>query len=140
MSWHQAQVQLQDRASHVLLDGRFAEAAPVAALPCLNWFGVWCRERASADEFIPVSEETAISVLERQLIEVAGRCADGWAVYCMRILSRGMVEYYLYSRDASTLEAVSIEMLQYFPEYRIEHEAKDDASWSEYFKYHGAVL
>jgi hypothetical protein len=140
MSWHQAHVQLKDRLAHVLLDGRFAGTAPVAALPCLNWFGVWCREGTSEDEFIAVSEEAAISTLERQLIEVAGQCADGWAVYCMRVLSRGMVEYYLYSRDSSTLEDVSAEMLQYFPEYRIEHEAKDDASWFEYFKYHGAVL
>lgn len=140
MAWHQNQIQLKDRLAHVLVDGRFADTAPITALPCINWFGVWCRENVSEDEFISVKEEDAMSTIERQLIEIAGKKADGWAVYCIRLMSRGLAEYYLYSKDHSTLKDVCTELHKFFPEYRIEHEAKVDASWSEYFKYHEAVL
>jgi hypothetical protein len=140
MAWHQNQIQLQDRLAHVLIDGRFTDAAPIAALPCINWFGVWCREVPSENEFIAANEESAMATIERQLIEISGEKANGWAVYCIRLISRGFAEYFLYSKDPSTLKDVCTELHQFFPEYRIEHEAKLDASWSEYFKYYETIL
>jgi len=132
-------MELQDRTAHVLLDMRFAESAPIAVLPCLNWFGVWFRDTPNEDEYVSASEEAIIVELERQLVQVVGRCADGWAVYCIRIMSRGLAEYYLYSKNAATLSKVVSEMNRDFPEYRIEHEAKADPNWSEYIKYRSAI-
>lgn len=139
MPWQQTEIQLQDRASHVLVDDRFSEMVPVAELPCLNWFGVWFVQPAPEGSYVSPVEEAAFLTLERQLIEIAGHCSNGWAVYCLRLLSRGIVEYYFYSQDRSTLEGVIPEMKRLFPQYRIEHDSKEDVSWSEYSKYLKAV-
>jgi hypothetical protein len=135
MTWRQLEIQLQDRLVHALIDDRFAQTVPIRELPCLNWFGVWFTKPAPQDAFVAPEEEQALLALERRLIEVAGKQAHGWAVYCLRLLSRGIAEYYLYSRDASTLAGVVAEMQQHCPEYRIEHETKDDPPWFEYSKY-----
>src|SRR5262245_50888263 len=135
MTWRQSQVQLQDRKLHMIIDDRFAKAAPVKELPCLNWFGVWFVGPTTEDVFVPPAEEQTFLALERRLIEVAGTLANGWAVYWLRLLSRGIVEYYLYSRDASTLSGVITEMKREYPKYKLEHETRDDAAWSEYSKY-----
>jgi hypothetical protein len=84
-------------------------------------------------------EEAAFLAFERRLIEVAGSLAHGWAVYCFRILSRGIVEFYFYSRDESVLGALAEEFSREYPEYRIEEETFPDATWSEYRKYLATV-
>lgn len=135
MAWRESQIQLQGRLARVLVDNRFAQAAPARELPCLNWFGVWFTKPVPQDAFVAPEEAPHVLALERRLIEVAGKQASGWAVYCFRLLSGGIAEYYLYSRDASTLARVVPEMKRYWPEYRIEHETKDDSQWSEYSRY-----
>ena len=65
--------------------------------------------------------------------------SNGWAVYCIRMLSRGIVEYYMYTRYASTLAGLDAEFKRDYPQYRIEHDTKIDAEWSEYSKYLAAV-
>lgn len=72
MTWLQSQIRLQDRLSHMLIDDRFAKAAPVKELPCLNWFGVWFVGPAAEDVSVPPAEEQTFLALERRLIEVAG--------------------------------------------------------------------
>lgn len=139
MVWHQNQIQLQDRVAHALVDSRFADKAPIAALPCINWFGIWCRETPAEDEYFAANESDTISMIERELIEISSDKANGWAVYCIRLISRGIAEYFLYSKEEATLREVCAELRQRYPEYRIEHEAKRDTSWSEYFKYYGAI-
>jgi hypothetical protein len=139
MTWHGSNIQLQDRPAHVLVDDRFASRTPVAELPCLNWFGVWFVRPTPEDRFVPESEEEAFLDFDLKLIEIAGALSDGWAVYCLRILSRGIVEYYMYARDASTLAGLVAEFKRHYPQYRIEHDTKIDAEWSEYVKYLAAV-
>ena len=135
MAWRQSQIQLQGRLSHVLIDDRFAKAIPVRELPCLNWIGVWLIKPAPTDAFVAPDEEPTFLSVERHLIQVAGSLASGWAVYCIRLLSRGIAEYYLYSRDTATLAGIVAEMKRHAAEYRIEHETKSDPQWSEYSKY-----
>jgi hypothetical protein len=139
MTWRQSQIQLQDRVAHALIDTRFAGTIPVRELPCLNWFGIWFSKPAPVDAYIAPEEEQNLTSLERHLIEIAGDVASGWAVYCLRLMSRGMAEYYLYSRDGSTLAEVAPRLRQHAPGYRIEHETKEDPDWSEYSKYLKAV-
>src|ERR1051326_5538856 len=110
MAWRQSQIQLHDRLSHVLIDDRFAKAVPVRELPCLNWIGVWFVKPAPDDAFVAPDEEQMFVSIERRLIEVAGTLASGWAVYCLRLLSRGIAEYYLYSRDTGTLAGIVAEL------------------------------
>src|SRR5687768_17951107 len=109
MAWRQSQIHLQDRVAHVLIDDRFARSVPVRELPCLNWIGVWFVKPVPDNAFLAPEEEQTFLSVERRLIEVAGALASGWAVYCLRLLSRGVAEYYLYSRDGATLAGIVAE-------------------------------
>ena len=135
MAWRQSQIQLEDGLAHILIDDRFAKSVPVRELPCLNWIGVWLVKPPPHDTFVAPDEEPTFLSVERRLIEVAASLASGWAVYCLRLLSRGIAEYYFYSRDSATLAGIVAEMKRHAPGYRIEHEAKTDSQWSEYSKY-----
>ena len=139
MTWMNGEVKLQDRNAYVSLDSRFEENVPFVELPCINWFGIWARSPTPLDAYFPEDEEKSYLALERRLIEIAGETSDGWAVYCMRVLSRGIAELYFYSKDSATLAKVLTALKAEFPNYRVEHEAKNDQSWSEYFKYLKAI-
>ena len=140
MTWHQSNIQLQDREAHALVDDKFSKSPPKEELPCLNWFGVWFIGPTPANRHVPQAEEEAFAVFERKLIDLAGSHAKGWAVYCIRLLSQGMVEFYMYTRDASTLMGVVSDFKRQFPQYRIEHDTKSDPEWSEYEKYLAAII
>ena len=120
------------RRAELLLDERCLGQAPVRELPVLHWIGVWCRTPVKRDRFIPAEEEATMLRLERELMEIARRVSNGWAVHVMRIVSEGLVEYYFYARAAETLGGVAAELQRSFPEYRIEQDAKPDAEWEEY--------
>lgn len=139
MPWRQSTVQLQDREAHVLVDDRFFAQPPTKELPCLNWFGIWFVGPTPSDRYVPESEEQTFAAFERKLIELAGSHANGWAVYCIRLLSQGIVEFYMYTRDSSTLIGVVPDFKRHFPQYRIEHDTKSDPQWFEYKKYLAAI-
>src|SRR5258708_561406 len=102
MTWLQGDVHLQDRQAHVLVDDRFKVNTPSRELPYINWFGVWFLGPASPDRYVPEPEERSFEAFEKKLIEIARSLSGGWAVYCLRLLSKGIVEFYMYSRDAQT--------------------------------------
>lgn len=139
MTWLQANVRLQDREAHLLVDDRFGANLPKSQLAYINWFGVWFMGPTPPDRYVPESEESTFKALEQRLIQTAGAVSNGWAVYCIRLLSTGIVEFYMYSRDAQTLVGVIPELKKHYPQYRMEHEAKQDSSWSEYTKYLAAA-
>jgi hypothetical protein len=139
MTWRQSSIQLKDRKAHILMDDRFASSPPTQELPCLNWFGIWLIGPTPSDRYVPDQEEQAFAGFERKLIDLAGSHANGCAVYCIRLFSHGIVEFYMYTRDASTLIGVAPDFERHFPQYRIEHDTKSDPDWSEYKKYLAAI-
>lgn len=139
MPWKQAYIELQDRNVHALVDYRFSETAPIAELPCINWIGLWACEPVIGNNYIPENEQHKFKKVEMALIEIAGQQAYGWAVGCIRLLSRGIAEFYFYSKDEETLAQVVPELKKQFPEYRAEFKCKRDETWSEYFKYLSAI-
>lgn len=136
MPWGQKEIQVSNRVANLLLDSRFCDKAPIKELPQIHWFGVWCQRPAPNGRFVAADEEQTLLQLERKLIEVAGRISNGWAVYVMRIMSQGLLEFYLYARDSSTLNGVTDELKKIFPNYRIEHDSQNDSDWAEYSKYY----
>lgn len=139
MTWKQAQIELQDRKVSALVDYRFSETAPIVELPCINWIGLWACEPVIGNFYIPENEQHRFKKVELALIEIAGQEANGWAVGCIRLLSRGICEFYFYSKDEETLAQVVPELKKQFPEYRAEWKPKRDETWSEYFKYLSAM-
>ena len=135
MSWIQASLQLHDRAVHAILDARFSATAPVPELPCLNWIGLWMREAVPENSYVAETKHESFLALEREMIQLAAEISNGWAVYCIRLLSRGIAEYYFYTRDVDTLSRLLPLLKHQHPEYRIERECKTDPAWSEYKKY-----
>lgn len=134
MPWHRKEIRIANRRAELLIDSRFRDQAPISDLPEIFWIGVWCRLPVSRERFVPLEEEPTLLTLERKLIGIAGRKSNGWAVYLMRVLSHGLLEYYFYARDGSTLAGVADELKQSFPDYRLEQESKPDADWVEYKK------
>ncbi|HEY9103141.1 DUF695 domain-containing protein [Chitinimonas sp.] len=135
MPWLQNPIKLKDGLSHVMVDDRFAQVAPLEELGQLNWFGVWFKETPPEGALLHPDEEAAFAELERALVEMAERHANGWAVFCLRVLSYGIAEFYFYSRDAATLADVVDELRTAHPGYRIEHQSKPDESWAAYRKF-----
>jgi len=109
MPWNQKEIQVANRVANLLLDSRFCDKAPINELPQIHWFGVWCQRAVPSDRFVADAEEHTLLHLERKLIEIAGQVSNGWAVYVMRIMSQGLLEFYLYARDSSTLNGVTDE-------------------------------
>ena len=139
MVWRQSNIQLQDRAAHALVDDRFASDPPTQQLPWLTWVGVWFRYETPEGRYISGEEEADFGIFEKRLIELADSLAQGWAVYCLRLLSRGIVEFYFYTRDESTLASLVDRFKLQYPEYRVEKDTFPDTEWVEYKKYLSAV-
>ncbi|GAB3252168.1 DUF695 domain-containing protein [Chitinimonas naiadis] len=135
MSWLQSRLTLKNGPSHIMVDSRFADTAPLEELACLNWFGVWFKQTPTEDTLLHPDEVADFAELERALIETAERHANGWAVYGVRVLSYGIAEFYFYSRDETTLADVVAELRTAHPGYRVEHQAKTDPTWAAYRKF-----
>ncbi len=65
-------------------------------------------------------------------MHLCGQFGRGWAVYVMRIDTRGIREYYFYCGEAATLDLALPSLRKAFPTYRIEFEETTDAAWSRY--------
>ena len=135
MAWRRKAARVDNRRAELLIDLRFRDEAPVPNLPVLHWVGVWCRSPVNRERFIPAEEQRIFLKLERKTIETARRLSQGWAVYVMRLVSEGHVDYLFYARDTATLDGLAAEVKESFPEYRIEQDSRSDSEWAEYIKH-----
>jgi hypothetical protein len=132
MSWQRKDIRIAGRRAELEIDLRFRETAPIQELPELHRVAIHCRTPVHRDEFIPQAEKPELLEAEKQLLEIANRRANGWAVQAMRVVSAGSVEYFFYARSARTLDGVAEELAAAFPGHRIEQESRTDAAWEEY--------
>ncbi len=135
MTWKFFEVRRgEGKKAQVLLDHRFAGSAPVAELPNIGWFGVYCREPARGAYWSP-TEAPALDALEEDLIALAEKFGNGWSVYLQRHSTPGLREYYFYFGDGADLSKVAVALTTKHPGYRIEYETKPDPTWSAYKKW-----
>lgn len=131
MPWSNRPIQIDGRPAQILIDDRFRLTAPIRELPRLACFGVFCRQDPRNGFWHP-DETASLDAIERDLIQLCGTFGRGWAVYIMRIDTRGVREYYLYSGNNSALAQVLPNMKAAHPDYRIEFKETEDAVWNRY--------
>lgn len=131
MAWSHRTTQIGGRPAQVLVDDRFRSEAPIAQLPKLNWFGVYCLGDPGG-AFWPPEETAALDSLEDELIRVCEEFGHGWAAYVMRIDTRGIREYYLYANDSADLASAAVSLRETHPDYRIDFDQKSDLEWERY--------
>jgi hypothetical protein len=115
----------------VPIDDRFHGSLPVRELPRLAWFGVYCRQDPGGGFWHP-GETESLDTIEQDLIRLCEQFGRGWAVYVMRIDTRGIREYYLYCGARAALAQALPSLRAAHPDYRIEFEETTDAEWSRY--------
>ena len=131
MPWSQRTTQIESRPAGVLIDDRFRGSLPVRELPRLAWFGVYCRHDSRGSFWHP-HETASLDSIEQDLIRLCEQFGHGWAVYVMRIDTRGIREYYLYCGGSAALAQALPILRAAHPDYRIEFEETTDAEWSRY--------
>jgi Family of unknown function (DUF695) len=131
MAWLHRTTEIQNRSAQVLIDDRFQDSAPMRELPRLIWVGVYCRNEPGASFWHP-DETAALDAVEDDLIRQCEQFGGGWAVYVMRIDTRGIREHYFYAGDAADLPAAVTALQAAHPEYRIEVDQKVDPEWDRY--------
>ena len=131
MTWKFFEVRTGDKKAQVLLDHRFAGAPPSDSLPNIGWFGVWCQEDPRGAYWAP-TEAPALDALEEDLIALAEKFGNGWAVYLRRHATPGLREYYFYFGEGAELGKVAVALTTKHPGYRIEFETRPDPKWSGY--------
>jgi hypothetical protein len=131
VTWKFFEIRDGEKKAQVLLDHRFAGEPPMDALPHIGWFGVWCREDPKGAYWSP-TEAPILDALEEDLIQLAEKHGNGWAVYLRRYATPGLREYYFYFGDGADLGRVAVALTQKHPGYRIEFERRPDPKWSGY--------
>lgn len=131
MSWTHHLIQIDKRPAQVVFDNQFRSKAPVRQLPRLAWFGVYCRQDPGGGFWHP-DESGRLDAIERDLVRLCGQFGNGWAVYVMRIDTRGIREYYFYSGGSAALNRAPAILQTAHPDYRIEFEERTDADWNRY--------
>ena len=104
MTWRNYQTVLEDRPALVLFDDKFGKQHP-ADVDCLAWFGVYARMDPGTSYWNP-EENAELDAIESSLLRLCDRVSQGEAIYCRRVDTRGIREYYLYCPERAVLAAV----------------------------------
>ena len=131
MSWSHRIVMIGGHPAGVLMDDRFRGSLPVLELPILSRFRVHCL-RDAGPGFWHTDETARLEAIEKELLRLCGRFGDGWAVYVLRIDTRGMREYLFYSGGSAALDRVLSHLQAAHADYRVEFEETGDAEWRHY--------
>lgn len=134
MTWRTYTCEILDKPAIVLIDQQFEDRFPVPELPLLSWFGVYCNLPPDGACWAEV-ETDSLDHLEDQLIEVADQFGKGWAVYVFRIATPGIREYYIYHSAEAEMSKAFDALKVSVPNYRIEFETTNDATWEQYRRY-----
>jgi Family of unknown function (DUF695) len=131
MAWRTAQLTINDKPAHSMVDDRFAAMPPTEQLQTLYWFGVFCT-RDPGPAFWDPEEQDALDAVEESLIDLCGRFGNGWAAYVQRLDTSGVREYYVYSGAGATLNKVLPMLRTLHSGRRLEHGTMQDPTWSQY--------
>jgi hypothetical protein len=138
MTWKNGSASIDGRAALVLIDDRFGAAAPVKELHHLVWVGVWCALPPGEHYWAP-EETPVLDRIEDNLLKIVSDVGRGWAVYVMRICTRGIREYYFYVGEQVDLHRLATLVSASYPPYRIETSSKEDPGWAWYLKHLEAI-
>jgi hypothetical protein len=132
MAWTNYLARIDGRPAYILVDGRFREdRTSRAKLPRLAWFGVYA-QRDPGTAFWHPDETDNLDAIESDLIRLCELFGHGWAVYVLRIDTRGVREYFIYFGGTAQLAAVPPSLQAAHPGYRIEYEETADPLWNRY--------
>ena len=131
MPWSQHVTRLDERPVLILIDEGYWSRAPIPELPRLAWFAVYTRHDPGGAFWHP-DETGSLNAVENDLIQLCGLFGRGWAVYVLRIASRGIREYFVYCGDKSELASVLPSLRAAHPQYRIEYDEMMDEEWKRY--------
>ena len=131
VTWAVRQIDISGKRASLLIEDGFRDSAPVAELPWLTWFGVYCRLDPEGAYLHP-EETEALDRIESDLIGLCDVFGHGWVVYVLRIDTPGIREYYLYRGKHAALENVLPSLKNAHPDYKIEFDEKYDADWERY--------
>lgn len=134
MTWRTYTSEVSNKPAIVLIDQQFENRFPVPELPLLSWFGVYCNLPPDGSCWAE-AETDSLDHVENQLIELAGQFGRGWAVYVFRIATPGIREYYIYHSSEAEMSKAYDALKVSVPNYRIEFETTNDASWDQYRRY-----
>lgn len=131
MAWSHRIAEIQGRQAQFLIDDRFRGVAPVRELPRLAWFAVYCRQEPGSSFWHP-DESASLDSVEDSLIQLWQELGRGFAVYVMRIATRGIREYYVYLGGSADFSPVLERLRASHPSYRVEYEETADPDWKRY--------
>jgi hypothetical protein len=131
MPWTHRTTEIEGRLAQILIDDRFKASAPVRELPRLAWFGVYCQRNPGTALWDP-EESDRLDAVEDDLIRLCDQFGQGWAVYVLRIATRGIREYYVYIGGSVDFAQLRPGLQARHPDYRIEYEETKDPSWRRY--------
>lgn len=131
MPWSYRTTEIESRPAGVLLDDRFRTSLPVRELPRLAWFAVYCRHDPGSGFWDP-GETESLDAIEQDLVRLCDQFGRGWAVYVMRIDTRGIRECYFYCGGNAKLDQALPSLQAAHPDYRIDFEEAVDDEWSRY--------
>jgi hypothetical protein len=131
MTWTYHITEIDGRQAQVLIDDRFQEPHVPSELSRVAWFRVHAQRDPGAG-FWRLDETESLEAIERDLIELCQLLGKGWAVYVLRIDTRGIREYFIYFGDGAELSSVLPKLEAAHPGYKIEYEETADPSWERY--------
>ena len=131
MTWSHRLTEFDGRPAQILIDDCFRSSAPVRELPRLAWFGVYGRLDPGCAFWDP-DESAKLDAIEDDMLRLCEQFGRGWAVYVLRIDTRGVRENFLYFGGTGELAEVLPSLRAAHPEYRIEYEEFSDESWRRY--------
>ena len=131
MAWSHRLTEIHERPAQILIDDRFRMTAPVRELPNCAWFCVYCQYDPGPAFWDP-AEAKNLDAIEDALVRLWQESGHGFAVYVMRIATRGIREYYVYHGGRAEFSQVCSKLKTRFPAYRVEHEEHEDPDWKRY--------
>lgn len=77
-------------------------------------------------------ESAKLDAIEDDMLRLCERFGLGWAVYVLRIDTRGVREHFFYFGGTGELAEVLPSLRAAHPQYRIDYEEFSDESWRRY--------
>ena len=91
--------------------------------PNLAWFGVWCKQDTEG-RFRDDAETDKLAEIESDLLKLASKFSNGWAVYVRCAKSAGRREYFFYYGGNAALHEMLKPLQNLHPEYRIGYDSQ----------------
>ncbi len=131
-TWEFYFTRIEDKPASLLVDLGIHPHVPLADKSQLVWIDLHLQE-FQADGFSTQSESERLASLEDQLTAAMLHQAD--ALFVGRITTDGRREYYFYTADSASAQAVAAEALSAWADYHWETHCQADPDWRQYLEF-----